>query len=174
MVLTPSVAEPVVAQRQFTRGQKNLCCKWCGEGIRGAMTLEVKSVISQRLYAILRVDDDGNSVTDRSGQGGGGRREEGECEAKIGACFYLLHSVWATKQQCRLWPKDNLYTCQIQICVRGPIVSEGFGGVSLCLPCVEDERLHFIARSNHIFKKCKTNVWLMMSCLLIINMTLCD
>lgn len=56
------------------------------------MTLEVKSVISQRLYAILRVDDDGNSVTDRSGRGGG-RREEGECEAKIGACFYLLHSV---------------------------------------------------------------------------------
>lgn len=52
--------------------------------------LEVKSVISQRLYAILRVDDDGNSVTDRSG---GGKREEGECEAKIGACFYLLHSV---------------------------------------------------------------------------------
>lgn len=41
------------------------------------MTLEVKSVISQRLYAILRVDDDGNSVTDRLGGGGeleGGRR----------------------------------------------------------------------------------------------------
>lgn len=49
--------------------------------------------ISQRLYVMLRVDDDGNSVTDRSVEWKSDV-EEGEREAKIGAASFVCYTMW--------------------------------------------------------------------------------